>query len=128
MPHCVAQSRYSPGMGLFSRKPSIPTTGHPGDDQLLGIIAQREGGLESPRHWVHYVYCDDEAGAAILEAGASEGGWLVERVAPEYHGVVAERVDLAVNPATVPEARRFFESLAATVPGGDYDGWEASAG
>lgn len=115
-------------MGLFSRKPSIPPTGHPGDDQLLEMIARSKGGLESPRPWIHYLYCDDETGAATLEAGASEAGWLVQRVVPEYHGIVAERVDLAVNSETVPEIRRFFESLASAVPGGDYDGWEAAAG
>ncbi|WP_332642260.1 ribonuclease E inhibitor RraB [Aeromicrobium sp.] len=117
-------------MGIFGRKPAapqLPTTGHAGDDQLLAMIAQSDGGLEVPRHWLHYVYCDDNEGAAVLEAGAAAGGWTVQRVVPEHSGIVAEREDWPVNLETVPQVRAFFESLAASVPGGDYDGWEASA-
>ncbi len=47
---------------------------------------------------------------------------------PDYHGIVAKRSDLPVNAETVSDAREFFEALAATVPGGDYDGWGAEGG
>ena len=94
---------------------------------MLGILSQTDGGLSATRHWVHYVYCDDESGAAVLEAAASSGGWDVRRVATDHHGIIAERSDLAVNLETLPDVRRFFEDLARSVPGGDYDGWEASA-
>ncbi|WP_263118959.1 hypothetical protein [Cellulomonas sp. RIT-PI-Y] len=43
-------------------------------------------------------------------------------------GVIASRDDLAVDPANVRAMRAYFEALAASVPGGDYDGWEAEAG
>lgn len=114
-------------MGLFSRKPTF-NTGHPGDDQLLGMLAKAPGGLEEPRHWIHYVYCGDAAGADALEHGAVAAGWTVRRVVPEYHGIVAERSDLAITPERTVEVREFFERLAASVPAGEYDGWEASAG
>ena len=114
-------------MGFFSRKPSL-TTGHPGDDQLLGMLAKAPGGLDTPRHWIHYVYCGDAAGADILEREAVTAGWAVRRVVPEYHGIVAERSDRAITPAAVVATRAFFQRLAASVPGGEYDGWEASAG
>lgn len=114
-------------MGLFSRKPRA-TTGHPGDDQLLGMLAKAPDGLDTPRHWLHYVYCGDAAGADTLEREAVTAGWTVRRVVPEHHGIVAERSDLAITPSAVVEARAFFEKLAASVPGGEYDGWEASAG
>ena len=117
-------------MGIFRRKPTgpaLPSSGHEGDDQLLGFLSQTDGGLSATRHWVHYVYCDDESGAATMEATALAGGWDVRRVDPGHHGIIAERSDLAVNLETTPDVRRFFEGLARSVPGGDYDGWEASA-
>ncbi len=98
------------------------------DIQLLWHIGQEPEGYTVARHWIHYLYCDDDAGAAVLEAGARAGWWAVRRVAPEYHGIVAERSDLVVNPDSVFAARQFFEALAASVPGGDYDGWEAQTG
>jgi len=114
-------------MGLFSRKSAIQPTGHPGDDQLLGLLSKTPSGLGVPRHWLHYVYAADEAGAAHLEARASEAGWSVARVVPEYHGIVAERADLAVDRDSVIETRGFFELIASEVEGGEYDGWEADA-
>lgn len=114
-------------MGIFKRKTSEPSTGHKGDDQTLAQLKKTGADFDTPRAWEHFVYCDDEAGAAILEQRAREGGWDVERVDPEYHGIVAKRSDLAVNPGTVTETRAFFENLAASVAGGDYDGWGAEA-
>lgn len=112
-------------MGLFKRKQPAASTGHSGDDQVLSQLTQLGNDDRSPRLWEHFVYCDDEDGAATLESGATAGGWSVERVVPEYHGIVAKRSDLPVNAKTVAEARGFFERLAASVPGGEYDGWGA---
>jgi|GEM_PF-5236405 len=116
-------------MGLFRRKTApradLPTSGHTGDDQVLAQLASLGTDLETPRLWEHFVYCDDEAGASLLAQRAVEAGWTVEHVVPEYHGIVARRGDQPVNPQTVAEARAFFESIAAAVPGGDYDGWGA---
>lgn len=113
-------------MGLFDRRPNT-STGHPGDDQLLGMLAKAPGGLEAPRHWLHYLYCGDAAGADTLEREAVAAGWTVRRVVPDYHGIIAER-RVAITPAAAVGTRAFFEKLAASVPGGEYDGWEASAG
>jgi hypothetical protein len=119
-------------MGLFRRRARKPTgasfdTGNPGDDQLLALLADTPGGLTAPRDWIHYVYCSSADGAASMEARALEHGWTVRRV-HEGEGIVASRQDLAVTPASVVEVRRFFEGLATSVEGGEYDGWEASAG
>jgi len=118
-------------MGLFSRKPkpqsvTFTPTGHSGDDQLLTIFGGTAGGFSAPRDWVHYIYCETAEGAAAMEAKAIEAGWTTKRVF-EGEGIVASRDDLAVNDVTVPAVRIFFEELAAGVPGGDYDGWEAAA-
>jgi hypothetical protein len=112
-------------MGLFKRNQPLSSTGHPGDDLTLRQLQKHGLGTTSPARWEHFVYCDDEAGAATLERIASETGWTVERVDPAYHGIVAERSDLVISPQAVAEARGFFEKLAASVPGGDYDGWGA---
>ncbi len=114
-------------MGLFKkrRKTEPTTTGHAGDDQVLSQLEGMGTDLSRPRLWEHFVYCDDEDGAARLEAAAVEAGWTVQRVVPEYHGIVASRSDLAVTPGEVASARTFFEVLAGSVPGGDYDGWGA---
>ena len=123
-------------MGLFRRgpkaapqpsAPATPSTGNPDDDQLLAILAGTPSGPDAARDWIHYLYCTTAAGAASMEARAREAGWAVRRV-HEGEGIVASRQDLAVTPSTVAEVRPFFEGLAGSVPGGEYDGWEASAG
>ena len=114
-------------MGIFRKKSTIEPTGNPGDDQLLGLLIKTPGGLEGVRHWVHYIYAADEAGAAHLEARAAEAGWTVSRVNSEYQGIVAERAEAVVDRDSVVAARLFFEQIASDVDGGEYDGWEASA-
>lgn len=106
-------------MGFFKRKRVAASTGHAGDDMVLAQLGGLGTDGRAPRLWEHLLYCDDEAGAAALERGASAAGWSVQRVAPGHHGIVAKRSDLLVNAATVAEAREFFEGLASSVPGGD---------
>lgn len=115
-------------MGLFRRTQPPPSSGHTGDDQTLKGLRNVGADDTTPRVWEHFLYCDDEEGAARLEAEASAAGWNVTRVDPAYHGIVAERSDLPVNATTVSEARQFFEGLTSNVPGGDYDGWGAEGG
>ncbi|MBC7763051.1 MAG: ribonuclease E inhibitor RraB [Candidatus Saccharibacteria bacterium] len=112
-------------MGLFKRKQPSASFSLSGDDQVLEQLAHLGADDQAPRLVEHFVYCDDEAGAAVLETGATAAGWSVDRVVREYHGIVAKRSDLPVNVRSVSEAREFFERLAASVPGGDYDGWGA---
>lgn len=112
-------------MGLFRRKRRSPSPSHSGDDQVLEQLTKIGANDQTPRPWEHFIYCDDEEGAALLAGGASAAGWSVDRVAPGYNGIVARRSDIPVNSKTVAEARDFFERLAASVPGGDYDGWGA---
>lgn len=112
-------------MGLFRRDEPLPSSGHPGDDEVLRQLQKYGADTTTPMVWEHFVYCDEEDGAARLEQAASEAGWTVQRVDPEYHGIVAKRSDLPVSPVTVAKARVFFENLADSVPGGEYDGWGA---
>ncbi len=123
-------------MALFRRSakavPAIdlPTTGHSGDDALLQQIAARSD-LSGGRHWVHYLYFPGEADARAAAEVISAAGWDLQRVARGADGgplwvVIAERHGAVTSPAAVGEARTFFEVVAATHGGGEYDGWEAS--
>lgn len=115
-------------MALFGRKPkpqpAFPPTGNPLDDLTMQQLAIHGADFNVPRDWVHYVYCQTDEGAAELETVASAAGWTVRRAATGS-GIIANRIDMPVNGHTVPEVRGFFEGLAARVPGGEYDGWEA---
>lgn len=118
-------------MALFRKRgDKLPTTGHPGDAQLLTILATQHGPLEKPRHWIHYLYVADEPAARAAEGRIRSGGWQIQKVDEAAKGpgwvVIAERHDATLNPETVAQARAFFESVARSVAGGDYDGWEAS--
>ena len=112
-------------MGLFRRRPPAPVTGHAGDDAILAQLVRLRTDLTRPRRWEHFVYCADADGERFLTARARHAGWHVEPLASGDHGIVASRADLPVDASTVPEVRTFFESLAAQVDGGDYDGWGA---
>jgi hypothetical protein len=109
--------------------PSLATTGHAGDDTLLAQIASRSD-LETPRHWVHYLYVQDEPQARSAAEAVSAAGWQIQRVDVAAGGepgwVVIAEAQAVTSPAAVREARLFFEGVAATHEGGDYDGWEAS--
>jgi hypothetical protein len=118
-------------MAIFrrSRSPATQPTGHVGDDALLAQIAARSD-LETPRHWVHYLYCADERAAKTAASAIAAGGWALQRVDEAAQGPgwvgIAERHGAVTSADAVREARLFFEAVAAKVPGGDYDGWEAS--
>ena len=121
-------------MAIFRRKPqptaSLVPTGHAGDDELLAQIAQHSD-LEAGRHWVHYVYVAHEAAARRAAEQVTAGGWDVQRVDPAADGgsewvVIAEQHGAVTRPEAPPPPRQFFESVAASHPGGEYDGWEAS--
>jgi hypothetical protein len=109
--------------------PSIPPTGHPLDDRLLAEIAKRSD-LENPRHWIHFLYVADEEAARSAAELVESAGWDLQRVDVASDGggwvVIAERHNAVTSPEAVAEARQFFERIAASTPGGDYDGWEAS--
>ncbi len=116
-------------MGLFSRRSPIPSTGDPEDDELYTLIA-RKSDITAPRHWVHYLYFADESGARTACAAAVDHGWALQRVGAAAVGeewiVIAERRDAVVTPDAIRDARAFFGSLAESIRGGEYDGWEAS--
>jgi hypothetical protein len=128
----VCQARV---VGIFRRttgrrtQSSLPTSGHPGDDELLAHIASSSD-IEQPRHWVHYLYVSDEPQARSAAEVIGSAGWEIQRVdvsadgGPEW--VVVAESHRVTTPHAVREARLFFEGVAATHVGGDYDGWEAS--
>ena len=106
-------------------------TGHAGDDELLTQLA-RLSDLAAPRHWVHYLYFADEGAARGAAEVVAAAGWGLQEVAasansgPEWV-VIAERHGVVTSPDAVCGARAFFEAVAQQWPGGEYDGWEASA-
>ncbi|MFB9727202.1 ribonuclease E inhibitor RraB [Haloechinothrix salitolerans] len=104
-------------------------TGHPGDDEVLSQLSKRSN-LEAPRHWMHYLYCADEGSARQAESQIRSGGWAIQVVEPAAAGpgwvVIAEAHGVVMTPSAVRDARVFFEHVASSVSGGDYDGWEAS--
>lgn len=120
-------------MKVFRRRtnpaPALPTTGHAGDDALLGQSAAQSN-LDTTRHWIHYLYVQDEAQARSAAQVISAAGWGIQNVdeaagdAPGWV-VIAER-QAVTSPSAIRDARLFFEGVAATHEGGDYDGWEAS--
>lgn len=122
-------------MPLFSRRSraasnSTFNTGHAGDDELLGIIAQRSD-LNAPRHWVHYLYFPDEASARSWSGSIEAAGWTLRTVAPAAVDdgswvVMPERHDVVLSPDAVRDARTYFDAIAAQVESAEYDGWEAS--
>ncbi|HEX6149372.1 ribonuclease E inhibitor RraB [Nocardioides sp.] len=122
-------------MGIFRRRTghqshlTLPSTGHAGDDALLAQIAAHTD-LEAPRHWVHYLYFEDELQARGAAEVIGSAGWQIQRVDVSASGgpdwVVIIETHAATTPNAVREARLFFEGVAATHAGGDYDGWEAS--
>jgi hypothetical protein len=117
-------------MALFRRRRTRRfDTGHQGDDELLEMMASR-GDLGRPRHWVHYLYVADEPAAQTAAERIGVQGWSLQRIDSAAQGpgwvVIAEKHDAIVDAVSVPEAREFFEDLAASLPGGDYDGWEAT--
>lgn len=109
--------------------PQLPTTGHEGDDTLLSQIASKSD-IDATRHWVHYLYVKDEPQARSAADVVSAAGWQIQRVdtaAGEEPGwVVIAESHAVTSPDAVRQARLFFEGVAATHEGGDYDGWEAS--
>jgi hypothetical protein len=108
---------------------NLPSSGHPGDDELLGQIASRSD-IAAPRHWVHYLYLGDETQARSAADVIASAGWDILRIdvaadgGPEW--VVIAESQAVTTPQSVRGARLFFEGVAATHVGGSYDGWEAS--
>ena len=112
---------------MFGREAPKPGNGQDSDTRTLRELQKVGAAADKPRLFEHFVYCDDEPAAASLEAQARAEGWQTTRVAPGGHGIVASRSDLPVNEGTVADARTFFERIAASVRGGEYDGWGAAS-
>lgn len=107
-------------------KDSEPSTDDLLDLHTLQRLQEVGADTEVPRLWEHFLYCDDAAGAEHLAEQATAAGWSVTTDTTDEPYIVASRTGI-VNADTIAEARAFFESLATTVPGGDYDGWGAEA-
>jgi len=86
---------------LFKRQPSIQTTGHAGDDQVLAEIAKHSN-LDEPRHWIHYLYVADESAARSAAEVVECAGWLLRavEVAADGNGwvVIAEQTNVVTSP------------------------------
>ena len=119
-------------MHLFNRKSPPPeSSGHAGDDQTLEQLVQHGANLAEPRHWIHYLYFEDEPAARSGANAAVAAGWEVGPVSQAAAGdgtwiVMPQQHAALVDATSVRLAREFFEGLVTGVPGADYDGWEAS--
>lgn len=120
----VRAERGSSGVEL----PAGYATGDPDDDEILRHIALR-GPLEKPRHWVHFLLCQNIAAVRAVAAAALDAGWTIEIRADSKRKdvcVTAEQSDVVTTGERVRSARLFFEKLADRTPGVQYDGWHAS--
>jgi hypothetical protein len=106
-----------------------PSTGHAGDDKVLQILVQRGANLAQPRNIRHYLYGQSAETLAGPAERLRADGYTVA-VTPAATGTnflcLAERVQV-VDYATTASDRKRFEIVASQVPGGEYDGWEASS-
>jgi hypothetical protein len=122
-------------------------TGDPDDDEVLRQIAAVSP-LSSPRHWIHFLPCRDEAaaraaaaylagehlagaelaGAELAGAELTSAAWTVSVTHRRRRDwcVTAEQADVVISAPAVREARTLFEAVAARIPGVSYDGWHAS--
>lgn len=102
-------------------------TGDSGDDEVLRQIAAVSP-LSSPRHWVHFLPCRDEAAARAAAAELVGAPWTVSVTHRRRRDwcVTAEQADVVVCASAVRQARTFFEAVADRIPGVSYDGWHAS--
>jgi hypothetical protein len=113
-----------------STMPSSPDeTGNSMDDETLDQLAALSD-LSEPRDWTHYLYFDDGPSALAAADQATEDGWDLVRLdiaeTRDSWVVIMEQKNVVVTPQLVRETRHYFEDLAASAPGGLYDGWEAS--
>lgn len=85
-------------------------------------------GVSKPVELVHYLYCDKRCDAdrvrslmtverfrVVVRRGALGDNWLV----------LSSRTQM-LSEDTIVEMRSFFEGIALSVSGGEYDGWEVA--
>jgi Regulator of ribonuclease activity B len=106
------------------------TTGDPEDDKVLRMLASG-GPLDAPRHWMHFLYCSNEAAARGAARAIEEAGWTTELArdpdgAPVWQ-ILAEQHGVVISAELIRQTRSFFTHAAEILPGGEYDGWAASA-
>jgi|SRR5438552_6149822 len=113
-------------MALFRKKSAASKADL--DAQTLAQLVKAGAVLTNRRNIRHYLYAREEAAATSAVARLEAEGYRVDSRAAATGGtwlLLAER-DEVVNAATVASARRLFETLAGSMNGGDYDGWEAA--
>jgi len=117
-----------PRIGPYDGRGAEFSTGDADDDEVLRQIAHRSS-LDSPRHWVHFLFCRDEASAKAVAALVAAAGWSTEI---DYEAdnadwrVSAAQLEIVLCADAVRRARTFFEDAATNVAGVFYDGWHAS--
>ncbi|HVX45559.1 MAG TPA: ribonuclease E inhibitor RraB [Mycobacteriales bacterium] len=119
-------------MGLFRRRrpsSSLESTGYPDEDKFLQHLASLSP-LSKPRTWDHRLYFTTEAGARTAAGTIEAAGWRIQRLDHSDDGsgwvVIATQDGVVTSVDAVRRAREFFDGIAASVPGGVYDGWEAT--
>lgn len=111
---------------LFRRKPKPETTGHSGDDERLGQLAQ-QGALDKPHNWIHHFVAATEDSALQAATVIKRSNWDITDVLPTDDGsgwlVVIRRKDVVLTYDLVRETRSYFTSLEGAAAGGSYLGW-----
>lgn len=114
-------------MAPFKKKTREMSTAD-ADAKLLEVLTLQGADLSNPRSVRHLLFAErEEEVPATVKRLELEGFTVTTRksAAGEKWLVLAERTEV-VSAASVAAGRILFERLAATMHGGEYDGWEAS--
>jgi hypothetical protein len=98
----------------------------------LQQIVARTTSIDEPREWQHFLHVPSQEQARSVAGPPEDFGWSVSIVPPrklarrEPWCVVAEMRNVVLTADLIRSTRELFESLAAALPGAEYDGWQAS--
>ncbi|WP_066043817.1 ribonuclease E inhibitor RraB [Herbiconiux solani] len=112
-------------------EPSRPGTPSPraveADERMLRRLRRLRASGKA-FSWVVFFSCDDQLGAETIATAVVRDGWELRWAGPRPSGpgwgLIAERDVTSLESSDVGEARLSLETLAATVDGGRYEGWQ----
>lgn len=110
-------------MGFFKRK-KLSTAEL--DAMTLSTLESEGADFSEVREVIHYVYSTNRDALADAAATTTAAGWATSMNAYEDTFVVEFATNKVINADVIAGDRLLFEGIAASLPGGDYDGWVAS--